>query len=98
MPNSAPRYRLVIFDAIDQPQALRPMICEATGMHPTDVVQWLAPPGVWPQMVDEPTVRKLLDGLYEHKVAAEAWRADQFPELSRACKSTGRPAWMRRAH
>jgi len=83
MPDSAPRYRLVIFDAVDDPQVLRPMICEATGMHPTDVVQWLArAPGVWPQPLDEPMVRKLLDGLYEYKVAAEAWRADQFPDLS----------------
>jgi hypothetical protein len=83
MPNSAPRYRLVIFDTVEDPQQLRPMICEATGMHPTDVVQWLArAPGVWPQLLDEPIVRKLLDGLYEFKVAAEAWRADQFPDLS----------------
>ncbi len=85
MPNSEPRYRLVIFDAIDNPQELRPMICEATGMHPTDVVQWLArSPGVWPRPLDQPTVRKLLDGLYEFQVAAEAWRVDQFPELSPA--------------
>jgi hypothetical protein len=34
--------------------------------------------------VEEPEVRKLLDGLYEAGVAAEAWRADQFPELSPA--------------
>jgi hypothetical protein len=27
-------------------------------------------------------VRKLLDGLYEFGVAAEAWRSDQFPDLS----------------
>jgi hypothetical protein len=83
MPETAPRYRLVIFEAIDDPQSLRDMICEATGMHPTDVVQWLArAPGVWPRPVDEPTVRRLLDGLYEYKVAAEAWRADQFPDLA----------------
>ena len=85
MANSAPRYRLVIFDAIDDPQELRPLICGVTGTHPTDVVQWLArAPGVWPQPLDEPTVRKLLDGLYEFGVAAEAWRADLFPELSPA--------------
>jgi hypothetical protein len=85
MANPAPRYRLVIFDVIDDPQALRPMICGATGMHPTDVVQWLArAPGVWPQPLDEPTVRKLLDGLYDFGVAAEAWRADSFPDLSPA--------------
>ena len=83
MPETAPRYRLVIFDAIDDPQELREMICRLTGMHPTDVVQWLARrPGVWPHPLDEPTVRGLLDGLYEAGVAAEAWRADQFPDLS----------------
>ena len=83
MAETAPRYRLVIFDAIDDPQELRDMICGVTGMHPTDVVQWLArAPGVWPQPLEEPTVRGLLDGLYEHRVAAEAWRADQFPDLS----------------
>jgi hypothetical protein len=54
-------------------------------MHPTDVVQWLArAPGVWPRPLEEETVRKLLDGLYEFGVAAEAWRSDQFPELSPA--------------
>ncbi|MBV8488230.1 MAG: hypothetical protein JO161_08115 [Planctomycetaceae bacterium] len=85
MANSSSRYRLVIFDEIDDPQELRPMICGVTGTHPTDVVQWLArAPGVWPQPLDEPTVRKLLDGLYEFGVAAEAWRADLFPELSPA--------------
>src|SRR3954465_13200071 len=54
MPDSAPRYRLVIFDAIDNPQELREMICGATGMHPTDAVQWLArAPGVWSLPFDE---------------------------------------------
>jgi hypothetical protein len=83
MPETAPLYRLVIFDTIDDPQDLREMICRLTGMHPTDVVQWLArAPGVWPQPLDEATVRGLLDGLYESGVAAEAWRADQLPDLS----------------
>ena len=85
MPNTPKRYRLVIFDAIDDPQALRELICDVTGMHPTDAVQWLArAPGVWPKHLEEVDVRKLLDGLYEAGVAAEAWRADQFPELSPA--------------
>jgi hypothetical protein len=83
MPDTSPLYRLVIFDSIDDPQELREMICGATGMHPTDVVQWLArAPGVWPRPLEEPVVRKLLDGLYEFGVAAEAWRNDQFPDLS----------------
>ncbi len=66
MPNTPRRYRLVIFDAIDDPQELREVVCSVTGMHPTDAVQWLArAPGVWPQQLEEPAVRKLLDGLYE---------------------------------
>ena len=99
MPNTPKRYRLVIFDAIDDRQELREVVCSVTGMHPTDAVQWLArAPGVWPQQLEEPEVRKLLDGLYEAGVAAEAWRADQFPELSpartvhrAACLSEGFP-------
>jgi hypothetical protein len=85
MPNTSRRYRLVIFDAIDNPQELRELVCGVTGMHPTDAVQWLArAPGLWPQPLEEPEVRKLLDGLYDAGVAAEAWLADQFPELSPA--------------
>lgn len=85
MPDTAPKYRVVIFDSVDNPQELREMIRGATGMHPTDAVQWLArAPGVWPQPYDDATVRKLLDGLYEFGVAAEAWRTDQFPDLSPA--------------
>jgi hypothetical protein len=85
MPDSAPRYRLVIFDVVDDPLVLREMICGATGVHPTDAVQWLArAPGVWPQPLDKSSVRRVLDGLYEFGVAAEAWRTDQFPELSPA--------------
>src|SRR5262249_1016747 len=34
--------------------------------------------------LEEATVRELLDGLYELEIPAEAWRADQFPELSPA--------------
>jgi hypothetical protein len=85
----------VIFDTIDDPQTLRDLVCGATGMHPTDAVQWLArAPGVWPQSLAEAEVRKLLDGLYEAEVAAEAWRADQFPELSPA-RSVHRAACLK---
>ena len=85
MSKTAKSYRLVIFDAIDDPQTLRDLICDVTGMHPTDAVQWLArAPGVWAKALNEAEVRTLLDGLYEAGVAAEAWRTDQFPELSPA--------------
>lgn len=82
MSSSEARYRLVIFDAIEDPAAIRELVCGATGMHPTDAVQWLArAPGVWPRELDADTVRTLLDGLYEQRVAAEAWRSDQLPDL-----------------
>src|SRR5260370_18304863 len=83
MPKTPPQCRLVIFDANAEPLELRELVCHATGMHPTDVVQWLArAPGTWPQPLEEPKVRDLLDGLYEAGVAAEAWRTDLFPDLS----------------
>jgi len=83
MSKTSSRYRLVIFEAIDEPQELRDLVCRVTGMHPTDAVQWLArAPGTWPQPLEEPAVRALLDGLYQAEIAAEAWRADQFPDLS----------------
>lgn len=85
MSNTPPRYRLVIFQTINEPQELRDLVCRVTGMHPTDAVQWLArAPGTWPQPLEEPEVRKLLEGLFEAGIAAEAWRIDQFPELSPA--------------
>jgi hypothetical protein len=85
MPTTPPRYRLVIFEAIDEPQELRDLVCDATGMHPTDAVQWLArAPGPWPSPLDETTVRKLLDGLYDAEIAAEAWLTEKYPELSPA--------------
>jgi hypothetical protein len=83
MPKTPPVYRLVIFDPIAEPAELRDLVCRATGMHPTDAVQWLArAPGTWPQPLAETTVRELLDGFYEAGVAAEAWRTDTFPDLS----------------
>jgi hypothetical protein len=85
MPSTPPRYRLVIFEAIDELPELRDLFCRVAGMHPTDAVQWLArAPGTWPKALDQSTVRKLLDGLYEARIAAEAWRTDLFPELSPA--------------
>ena len=54
MPTTPPQYRLVIFEAIDEPSELRDLVCRVTGMHPTDAVQWLArAPGTWPQPLDE---------------------------------------------
>jgi hypothetical protein len=85
MPTTLARYRLVIFEAIEEPQAVRDLFCRVTGIHPTDAMQWLArAPGTWPQPLEEAKVRELLDGLFELEIPAEAWRADQFPELSPA--------------
>jgi hypothetical protein len=78
-------YRLVIFEPIEKPQEVRDLFCRVTGMHPTDATQWLVrAPGVWPKPLEEGQVRQVLDGLYELRVPAEAWRSDLFPELSPA--------------
>lgn len=85
MSKSPVRYRVVIFDEIGDPQELRDAASRATGRHPTDVVQWLArAPGTWPEPLEEPAARALLDALFEAQIAAEAWRSDHFPELSPA--------------
>jgi hypothetical protein len=76
-------YRLVVFEEVDEPQAVRDLVCRATQAHPTDATQWIARlPGVWAHPLPADQVRTLLDGLYELGVAAEAWRVDQFPDLS----------------
>jgi hypothetical protein len=85
MPKTPARYRVVIFDDVADPQELRDALCRATGRHPTDVVQWLArAPGTWPEPVEEHAARGMLDALFEAGIAAEAWRSDQFPDLSPA--------------
>jgi hypothetical protein len=82
MANSKPMYRLVVFEAVDDPQGVRDLFCKVTGIHPTDAMQWVARvPGVWPRPLPEAETRTLLDGLYEYGVPAEAWRTDQFPEI-----------------
>ncbi len=77
-------YRLVVFDELDDPHKVRDLFSEVTGAHPTDAMQWVARvPGLWPKLLDEGQVRRLLDGLFELEIAAEAWRLDAFPDLSR---------------
>jgi hypothetical protein len=83
MANTIPMYRLVVFEAVDDPQGVRDLFCKVTGIHPTDAMQWVARvPGVWPRPLPEAETRTLLDGLYEYGVPAEAWRTDQFPDIA----------------
>ena len=78
------RYRLVVFDELDDPHEVRDLFSEVTGAHPTDAMQWVARvPGLWPKLLDEGQTRRLLDGLYDLGVAAEAWRTDAFPDIGR---------------
>ena len=84
MAQSDVQYRLVVFDELDDPHKVRDLFSEVTGAHPTDSMQWVARvPGLWPKLLDEGQTRRLLDGLYELEVAAEAWRVDAFPDISR---------------
>jgi hypothetical protein len=85
MAQPAPLYRLVVFDEVDAGDlpAVRELFCKVSGIHPTDATQWIArTPGIWPRPFPAEQARLILDGLYDLQVAAEAWRADQLPELS----------------
>jgi hypothetical protein len=78
------RYRLVVFDDLEDAHKVRDLFRRVTGAHPTDVMQHVARlPGVWPKLLDEAQVRSLLDGLFELELAAEAWRVDAFPDLNK---------------
>ena len=35
-------YRLVLFDAPEDPHAVRDLLCRITGIHPTDAMRWVA--------------------------------------------------------
>jgi hypothetical protein len=80
-----PRYRLVVFDEVDEPVPVRDLFCKVTGMHPTEAMLWVSKvPGTWPHPLPENQTRALLDGLYDLAVAAEAWLMETFPELGPA--------------
>jgi hypothetical protein len=76
-------YRLVIFEAPDDPEAVRDLLCQVTGSHPTDAMQWVArAPGIWRQPLSEDQAKALLDGLYKLEVPAEARTLEVLPNLS----------------
>ena len=83
MAEAVPQYRLVVFEEIEDPKAVRDLFCRVTHLHPTDAMQWIArAPGTWPWPLPADEVRALLDGLYDLGVAAEAWLVGHFPDLS----------------
>lgn len=85
MSQPANDYRLVVFDAPDDPKPLRDLLCGVLGLHQADAMQWIArTPGIWARPLAEGETRELLDGMYELGIAAEAWRVDQLPKLSPA--------------
>ena len=76
-------YRLVVFEEIDDPQAVRDLFCRVTGLHPTDAMQWIArAPGTWPRPLPRTRSAPCSTACTTSGVAAEAWRVDQFPDLS----------------
>ena len=84
MAQTEAQYRLVVFDEIDDAHKVRDLFCQVTGLHPTDAMQMVARmPGVWPKILDHGQTRRLVEGLYELEIAAEAWRVDTFPDLNR---------------
>ena len=85
-PQTEPRYCLVVFDPIDiedEAPPVRDLFCKVTGLHSADAMFWIArAPAVWPHALSTEQTRNLLDGLYDLKVAAEAWLIDDFPVLN----------------
>jgi hypothetical protein len=84
MPHASDRsYRLVVFDAVEDPDSVRDLICRATGLHATDANRWIARmPGIGERPISQSEAKTLLDGLYEMEIAAEARAADALPDLS----------------
>ena len=65
MATSDLQFRQVIFDEVNDPQAVRDQFGRVTGTHPTDAMQWDARlPGVWPRPLTEAPTREMLDTLY----------------------------------
>ena len=84
MPQPADRtFRLVVFDAAEDADAVRDLICRTTGLHVTDANRWIARmPGIGERPISQAEAKEILDGLYELGVAAEARAADTLPDLS----------------
>ncbi len=83
MPHGTEGYRLVLFASPEDPSAVRDLMAGVTGIHPTDAMQWVArAPGVWPRPLSQDEAKRLLDGLFDLGVPAEARRADLFPKLT----------------
>jgi hypothetical protein len=80
-----PKYRLVVFEEVDEPTEVRDLFCKVTGLHPTEAMLWVSrAPGAWPHPLPEAQTRALLDGLFELGVAAEAWKVENYPDLNPA--------------
>ncbi len=84
MPTTPTRYRLVIFDSIDDPQTLRDLICGVTGMHPTDAVQWLARPRRLAAGPGRERGSQIARRALRSRGCGRSLATDQFPELSPA--------------
>jgi hypothetical protein len=75
-------YRLILFDAPDDPNALRDLFRGVMGLHPAEAMQWVRrAPGILPWPLAEGEARELLDALFEQGIAAEARRVDTVPKL-----------------
>jgi hypothetical protein len=83
--NEADGYMLIVFDSIEAAEPVRDLLCEVTGMHPTDAMRWVARmPCVGAHPLTKVQADRLLEGLYELGVAGEARKRDAIPTLAPA--------------
>ncbi len=76
-------HRLVVYPEDANPQLVRDALTVELGLHPTDAMRLAAHvPGVIPVPLSEPSARSLVLMLEHAGIDAEAWRADELPDLS----------------
>jgi hypothetical protein len=87
MANGGGDFRVVIYEAPGEAGsgAVRQLLCDVMGMHPSDASQWVArTPGIWSIRFTREQAQQFVDGLYELEIPAEAWPVERIPNLNPA--------------
>lgn len=83
MAAASDQYLLVVFDEVEDQEAVRALLCRVTGLHPTDATQWIARmPCVGARPLKKAEIQEILDGLYDLGIAAEARVPSSIPSFT----------------